>query len=107
MEAYKAVSTLELVRQEKIDNAVDFLEWQADDGLIGLSRYIENPRLRGKLDSFALQSIAKSKEYRERYPRVTSSKATDSIVKCVLSTDTKKSKHLLPEDAKMSGNAPN
>ena len=87
METYKAVSTLELLREEKIDTAIDFLEWQADEGLMGLSEYMGNPRLKNNLDDFALQSIAKSREYRERYPRETISKATDTIVKGVLSAD--------------------
>ncbi len=107
MEAYKAVATLELIRQKKVENAVDFLEWQADDGLMGLSEYIKNPRKQKKLDNFALQTIAKSKEYRERYPRQTSSKSTDSTIKCVLNTDTTKKKPLFLEDLKKTGPAPN
>ncbi len=80
METYKAVATLELLRREKKDAAMDFLEWQADEGLMGLSFYTSDPRRSKKLDAFALEAISKAREYREIYPRNTKNNNTDETV---------------------------
>ncbi len=90
MVAYKAVATLELLRNGKTDAAVDFLEWQADDGLMGLSFYTSNPSRIDRLDSFSLETFVRTKKYRDQYPRVTKFKNTDTTISEVLEAGTKR-----------------
>lgn len=86
MEAYKAVSTLELLRKDRVEAATEFLEWQADEGLMGLHYFTSDARRRKKLDSFAIQALVRAGKYRAEYPRNTKTKHTDNIIKNVITT---------------------
>lgn len=87
MEAYKAVSTLELLRNGKTEKAAEFLEWQLDDGLISLSKYTSSQKMQQRLDDFAVLALHKSRSYRLRHPRDSGFDATDSTVVKILNSD--------------------
>lgn len=86
MDIYKSVAYLEFLEKghDSVPKVKECLEWDLDQGLLGLSRYTHSDRMFGRLDAFSLKSLKIAKEYRLKNPRTTKTETTDTAVASVL-----------------------
>ncbi len=84
MDIYKSVTYLELIEEKNEARLKECLEWDMDQGLIGLAQYTSSEKAFRRLDDFALQTIKMAKAHRKSFPRRTSVAATDNAVMSVL-----------------------
>lgn len=68
LEVINAIGVLEHLHHNQEDSAKELLEWQLDEGLVGLTTYGNDKRNLAELNPIVVNSIIRAKRYRQHHP---------------------------------------
>lgn len=84
LETLNAVAALQFVRSGDHDRAVELLEWQLDEGLLGLTIYVNGSADLATKPPVVQAAVAQAKAYRKIHPRHLETRELDEDVQELL-----------------------